>query len=129
MNIYTNSNSAFPSQVVSDAEKASWDYGSQVAMAIEYEWFKSGRTNGNRYLTPSSVPNIPIKDTDIFIYPIFGDRLDTIANRYYNDSTLWWIIAKANNIGEGKIGLDMEKKLRIPTQIGDIIDLVETNNS
>ena len=51
MNIYTNSNSAFPSQVVSNAEKASIEYGSQVAMAIEYEWFKSGRTNGNRYLT------------------------------------------------------------------------------
>ena len=51
MNIYTNSNSAFPSQVVSDAEKASWEYGSQVAMAIEYEWFRSGRVNGNRYLT------------------------------------------------------------------------------
>ncbi len=51
MNIYTNSNSAFPSQVVSEAEKASLEYGSQVAMAIEYEWFKSGRTNGNRYLT------------------------------------------------------------------------------
>ena len=51
MNIYTNSNSSFPSQVVSDAEKASIEYGSQVAMAIEYEWFKSGRTNGNRYLT------------------------------------------------------------------------------
>jgi len=51
MNIYTNSNSAFPSQVVSDAEKASIEYGSQVAMAIEYEWFKSGRVNGNRYLT------------------------------------------------------------------------------
>jgi hypothetical protein len=27
MNIYTNSNSAFPSQVVSDAEKASIEYG------------------------------------------------------------------------------------------------------
>ena len=51
MNIYTNSNSAFPSQVVSDAEKASEEYGSQVAMAIEYEWFDQGRTNGNRYLT------------------------------------------------------------------------------
>ena len=37
--------SYFPSQVVSDAEKASWEYGSQVAMAIEYEWFKSGRVN------------------------------------------------------------------------------------
>jgi hypothetical protein len=51
MNIYTNTNSAFPSQVVSDAEKASIEYGSQVAMAIEYEWFKTGRTQGNRYLT------------------------------------------------------------------------------
>ena len=51
MNIYTNSNSAFPSQVVSNAEKDTIKYGSQVAMAIEYEWFRSGRTNGNRYLT------------------------------------------------------------------------------
>jgi len=51
MNIYTNTNSAFPSQVVSDAEKASLEYGSQVAMAIEYEWFGQGRTSGNRYLT------------------------------------------------------------------------------
>ena len=51
MNIYTNSNSAFPSQVVSNEEKSTLEYGSQVAMAIEYEWFRSGRTNGNRYLT------------------------------------------------------------------------------
>tara|TARA_R110002060_G_scaffold62827_2_gene72158 strand:+ start:290 stop:2677 length:2388 start_codon:yes stop_codon:yes gene_type:complete len=51
MKIYTNSNSAFPSQVVSDEEKATLDYGSQVAMAIENEWFDQGRTNGNRYLT------------------------------------------------------------------------------
>ena len=51
MNIYTNTNSAFPSQVVSDAEKASYEYGSQVAMAIEQEWFSQGRTTGNRYLT------------------------------------------------------------------------------
>ena len=51
MNIYTNTNSAFPSQVVSDAEKASWEYGTQVGQAIEYEWFGQGRTNGNRYLT------------------------------------------------------------------------------
>tara|TARA_R110002167_G_scaffold282112_2_gene487379 strand:+ start:128 stop:2515 length:2388 start_codon:yes stop_codon:yes gene_type:complete len=51
MNIYTNSNSSFPSQVVSDAEKRSLDYGTQVGQAIEYEWFGQGRTNGNRYLT------------------------------------------------------------------------------
>ena len=51
MGIYTNTNSAFPSQVVSDAEKASLEYGTQVGQAIEYEWFGQGRTNGNRYLT------------------------------------------------------------------------------
>ena len=51
MNIYTNTNSAFPSQIVSDVEKASWEYGSQVAQAIEYEWFDQGRAGGNRYLT------------------------------------------------------------------------------
>ena len=51
MSIYTNTNSAFPSQVVSDEEKSSLEYGTQVGQAIEYEWFGQGRTNGNRYLT------------------------------------------------------------------------------
>ena len=51
MNIYTNTNSPFPSQVVSDVEKASIEYGTQVAQAIEQEWFSQGRTSGNRYLT------------------------------------------------------------------------------
>ena len=51
MNIYTNTRSDFPSQVVSDAEKASIEYGKQVAQAIEHEWFSQGRTTGNRYLT------------------------------------------------------------------------------
>jgi hypothetical protein len=51
MNIYTNTRSAFPSQVVSDQEKASIEYGKQVAQAIEGEWFDQGRTTGNRYLT------------------------------------------------------------------------------
>ena len=51
MNIQTNTNSSFPSQVVSDAEKSSLEYGTQVAHAIEQEWFDQGRTSGNRYLT------------------------------------------------------------------------------
>jgi len=51
MNIYTNTNSAFPSQVVDDEVKASEEYGLQVSRAIEQEWFNQGRSNGNRYLT------------------------------------------------------------------------------
>ena len=51
MKVYTNTNSSFPSQVVSDAEKASYDYGLQVSRAIEQEWFNQGRTTQNRYQT------------------------------------------------------------------------------
>ena len=41
-------NKYFPSQIVSDAEKLSYDYGLKVAKAIDHEWFISDR-KGNRY--------------------------------------------------------------------------------
>ena len=50
MKVYTNPNSAFPSQVVSDEEKSSRDYGKQVALAIQGEWFRQGG-QGNRFST------------------------------------------------------------------------------
>lgn len=50
MKVYTNTNSSFPSQVVSDSVKMSEEYGLQVSNAIEQEWFDGGRVNNNRYL-------------------------------------------------------------------------------
>ena len=50
MNVGANPNSVFPSQVVSDAEKSSYEYGVQVGRAIEQEWFRQGG-NGNRFAT------------------------------------------------------------------------------
>ena len=47
--IETNYNSSFPSQTVSDEEKASSEYGLQVARAIEHEWFGGSRTSNNRF--------------------------------------------------------------------------------
>ena len=44
---YTNN--YFPSQVVSDIEKISYEYGLKVAKAIESEWFNDERNNSNRY--------------------------------------------------------------------------------
>ena len=41
-------NNYFPSQVVSDAEKLSYDYGLKVAKAIEHEWFNKDQ-GMNRY--------------------------------------------------------------------------------
>ena len=37
--------SYFPSQVVSDLEKISYDYGMKVAKAIESEWFDDSYSN------------------------------------------------------------------------------------
>ena len=48
MNIGANPNSVFPSQVVSDAEKSSFEYGVQIGRAIESEWFRQGGM-GNRF--------------------------------------------------------------------------------
>ncbi len=45
--MYRNNN--FPSQIVSDSEKSSREYGLDVAQAIEAEWFDSGRNGNNRY--------------------------------------------------------------------------------
>jgi len=50
MNIYTNPNSSFPSQVVPDEVKSSLKYGEQVAQAIEGEWWRQGG-NGTRFAT------------------------------------------------------------------------------
>jgi len=47
---HNNANIDFPSQVVSDAEKLSYDYGLKVAKAIEKEWFHNDR-QGNRFRT------------------------------------------------------------------------------
>ena len=43
-------NNYFPSQVVSDAEKISYEYGLKVAKAIEQEWFNEDRSS-DRYRT------------------------------------------------------------------------------
>ncbi len=51
MQIYTNSNSTFPDQVVPDAEKATREYGLAVGRAIEGEWFSGSRTSGYRFNT------------------------------------------------------------------------------
>ena len=42
-------NRYFPSQVVSDLEKMSHDYGLKVAKAIEHEWFSNSFSGGGRF--------------------------------------------------------------------------------
>jgi|TARA_B100001123_G_C15340000_1_gene1034453 hypothetical protein len=81
--------------------------------------------NGKRYFLPTIVPQIPLSDSDIFIRPVVGERFDSLAQKFYGDSSLWWIIAKANNLSNGSIVLDSEKKIRIPINIQVILSNLE----
>jgi hypothetical protein len=77
--------------------------------------------DGRVVYRPKIYPNIPFRDDDIYVATEMGDRLDTLAHQFYDDSTLWWIIASANNIRAGKMAVDEGTVLRIPTNYIEII--------
>ena len=76
--------------------------------------------SGVRVYNTTFYPSIPIDNSDQFIYTKFGDRVDALANEYYGDVTLWWIISKANGI-KGQAGLKPGQLLRIPGQVEEIL--------
>jgi len=41
-------------------------------------------------------PEITRGNEDIYVYTTKGDRYDLLAQTYYYDYTLWWIISRAN---------------------------------
>jgi len=77
--------------------------------------------SGIRVYGTTYYPEILVSDGDQFIYPIEGDRLDSLAYKYYGDTTLWWVIAKANGI-KGKPALSSDDIIRIPVDIVKIIE-------
>ena len=88
------------------------------------------KQDGDRVYSYTLYPRIPIKNSDVFITPTYGDRLDVLANDYYQDPSLWWIIAQANGI-KGFTALytkNFTGELRIPTQIQDIINEFDSMN-
>jgi hypothetical protein len=70
--------------------------------------------DGRTVYRPKIYPNIPLRDDDVYVATEYGDRLDTLAFDYYEDSTLWWIIASANNIHGAKFAFEPGTVLRIP---------------
>ena len=58
---------------------------------------------------------IPLRNDDLYIITTEGDRLDLLANQYYNDPSLWWYIAQANHINV--MNVPNGTSLRIPLSI------------
>ena len=91
-------------------------------MASRYENNDSKKLNDGRNVYRSRIhPEIPLRDDDIYVASETGDRLDTLAYKYYKDTSLWWIIASANNIHNAPFGLKDGTILRIPQNYIEIL--------
>jgi hypothetical protein len=77
---------------------------------------------GIRYYKNVLYPQIPLSENDIYVITGEGDRFDLLANQFYNDSTLWWIISIANStLNQGSMYMPVGTQLRIPQNITSII--------
>lgn len=78
---------------------------------------------GVRFRSTTKYPTIPLSVNDIYVITQSGDRYDLLANRYYNDKSLWWVIACANpSIIFGTLIPPPGFQLRIPIKISSILD-------
>jgi len=99
-------------------------------MPDRYEFTRQNRDKdkGFRKYDSTLYPKIENDDSDVYIITHSGERLDTLASKYYNDVNLWWIIAQANQIGKGTLNIAAGTQLRIPQNIAKIFSDLDTIN-
>jgi hypothetical protein len=72
---------------------------------------------GNRRATTVVFPAIPVSENDVYIRVLTPERLDLLAYRFYQDQSLWWVIASANGLGKASLYVPSNTRLRIPNRI------------
>lgn len=86
------------------------------------------RFDGSKVYKTVYYPVIPIDYSDIYITSKEGDYLDSLSKKYYKDESYWWVIANANNLGNGKLSVPVGKQIRIPGNLPRIIQLFKDLN-
>jgi len=77
--------------------------------------------DGTLYNRNVIFPRITPKSSDIYVITSAGDRFDTLALEYYQNPTLWWIIAGTNNIKKDSLTIKPGVQLRIPMDIEQVL--------
>ncbi len=80
-----------------------------------------------RYLSRIKYPVIPSRDSDIRIVTIQGQSLLTLANEFYGDPNLYWIISRRNNINT-TLFPTIGTELFIPVEMGEIMSALSRLN-
>jgi len=88
------------------------------------------RDNRKQYFKYLKYPVIPPSVDDVYITTSVGDRLDLLADTFYNDVDLWWIIATANPdvIRRDSYNLKPGLEIRIPLNTEEILREYENLN-
>ena len=90
---------------------------------------KQGNNTVRHYAT-TKYPTIPLDINDIYVITTIGDRYDTLANTFYSDPQLWWIISIANeSLNQNSIVPPIGSQIRIPSNPAKIISLFNALNS
>tara|TARA_R100000664_G_C2678978_1_gene87815 strand:- start:306 stop:632 length:327 start_codon:yes stop_codon:yes gene_type:complete len=77
-------------------------------------------------------PFIPISGNDIYIFVTEGDRYDILAQQYYKDSSLWWIISTSNySVRRDSLLPTVGTQIRIPSpsRLSQILSNYDSINS
>jgi nucleoid-associated protein YgaU len=82
-----------------------------------YENTKKLKKNKKSYYLTTIYNKVEEKNSDNYFIAQQGDRCDNLAFRFYGDSTLWWFIARVNNLTTNNIPAGTS--LRIPATIED----------
>ena len=83
---------------------------------------------GKNYLASTIYPKIKPNDNDMYVISQQSDRLDILASKYYNDQSLWWIIAVANNLNDASLSIEPGIQMRIPSNVSQILNDLEKIN-
>ena len=91
---------------------------------------KKRNING-RYYKQIKYPEVPLSFNDIYIITKVEDRLDLLAEQFYNDISLWWVIATANPdvVKRDSFFVPGGIQLRIPANRQSIIEDFNRLNS
>jgi hypothetical protein len=83
-----------------------------------------------RQYRDSKYPTVPLSDTDIYVITTIGDRYDLLANEFYGDPSLWWIISISNSLlPQNSIFIPEGTQLRIPIDVNPILTSYNELNS
>ena len=89
------------------------------------------KINGILVYKTSRYPEVPLSENDIYVYTTQGDRFDVLAQQYYKDSSLWWIISIANTdkLPQNSLIIPEGIQIRIPAFYSGIINAFNRINS